>query len=110
VECEKPQFDAFAINEAQLILAEKRTSLSVLRTGIAVLAIPLGVISLLIATSKYYDVLHVMHLLVPLTVLNGLLVVLGLYLIIRSFRRLLRYDRMIREIKKTHSCIAEFID
>jgi uncharacterized membrane protein YidH (DUF202 family) len=110
MECEKQQFDAVAINEAQLILAEKRTSLAVMRTGIAVLAIPLGVTSLLIATSKYYDVLHVVHLMAPLMAVNGLLVVLGAYLIVRAVRRLHHYDRMIREIKRTHSCIADFID
>ena len=32
---------SIAINEVQLLLAEKRTSLSVMRTGIAVLALPL---------------------------------------------------------------------
>ena len=110
MECEKQQFDPVAINEAQLILAEKRTSLSVMRTGIAVLAIPLGVTSLLIATSRYYDLLHVMHLMVPLMVLNSVLVVLGIYLIVRAFRRLHHQDRMMREIKRSHSCIAEFID
>jgi len=110
MECEKQQFDTVVINEAQLILAEKRTSLSVMRTGIAVLAIPLGVTSLLIATSRYYDLLHVMHLMVPLMVLNSVLVVLGIYLIVRAFRRLHHQDRMMREIKRSHSCIAEFID
>jgi len=110
MKCEKQQFDTVVINEAQLILAEKRTSLSVMRTGIAVLAIPLGVTSLLIATSRYYDVLHVIHLMVPLMSLNGVLVVLGIYLIVRAFRRLHHQDRMMREIKKSHSCIAEFID
>jgi len=110
MKCEKQQFDTVVINEAQLILAEKRTSLSVMRTGIAVLAIPLGGTSLLIATSRYYDVLHVIHLMVPLMSLNGVLVVLGIYLIVRAFRRLHHQDRMMREIKKSHSCIAEFID
>lgn len=38
-----------------LILAEKSTSLAVLRTGIAVLVSPLSVASLLIVTSKYYN-------------------------------------------------------
>ena len=32
-----------AVSAAQLLLAEKRTSLSVMRTGIAVLALPLSV-------------------------------------------------------------------
>ena len=40
--------DAIVINEVQLILAEKRTSLASLRTGIAVFALPLTVLSFLI--------------------------------------------------------------
>lgn len=40
--------------------------MSTMRTGIAVFVLPLSVLSLLIATSKYYDIIHVMHLLVPL--------------------------------------------
>jgi uncharacterized membrane protein YkgB len=44
--------DPIIINEAQLILAEKRTALAAMRTGIAVFALPLSVLSLLIVTSK----------------------------------------------------------
>ena len=99
-----------AINEVQLILAEKRTSLSVMRTGIAVLALPMSVMSLLIATSKYYDVLHVLHFLVPLGALNLALIVFGVYLIIHARIRMLNYDRLIHKIKLEHSLIGEFID
>lgn len=102
--------DAIAINEVQLILAEKRTSLAVMRTGIAVLALPLSVISLLIATSKYYDILHVLHFLIPLGVLNAGLVVLGVYLIVRSIIRMRNYDHHIHQIKQKHSAIGEFIE
>lgn len=101
---------AIAINEVQLILAEKRTSLAVMRTGIAVLALPLSVMSVLIATSKYYDVLHVLHFLIPLGVLNFSLIVTGVYLIIRSIIRMRHYDRFIHEIKRKHSIIGEFIE
>ena len=102
--------DSLVINEVQLILAEKRTSLAVMRTGIAVLALPLSVMSLLIATSKYYDVLHVLHFLVPLGALNLALIVFGAYLIIHSRIRMLNYDRLIHKIKIKHSVIGEFID
>jgi uncharacterized membrane protein YidH (DUF202 family) len=102
--------DSIAINEVQLILAEKRTSLAVMRTGIAVLALPLSVMSVLIATSKYYDVLHVLHFLVPLGVLNLVLIVFGVYLIIRSIIRMKHYDRFIHEIKRKHSILGEFIE
>ena len=98
------------INEVQLILAEKRTSLATMRTGIAVCAIPLSLTGLLIATSRYYEILNVLTLFVPFGLLNAALLGLGAYLIVRSMRRLMHEDRMIREIKRKHSAIAEFID
>ena len=102
--------ETFIINEVQLLLAEKRTSLAALRTGIAVFALPLTVMSVLIATSKYYDFVHVMHLLVPLLIICAALVFLGSYLILRSIIRLHRHDKHILEIKRQHSAIGEFID
>ena len=98
------------INEVQLILAEKRTSLAAMRTGIAVFALPLSVLSILIATSKHYDVMGVLHWLIPLLVICGAMIVLGSYLIIRAILRIHRHDRMILKLKKKHSRIAEFID
>jgi uncharacterized membrane protein YidH (DUF202 family) len=104
------KIDSIAINEVQLILAEKRTSLAIMRTGVAVLALPLSVMSVLIATSKYYDVLHVLHFLVPLGALNLALIVFGVYLIIHSIIRMRHYDHLINEIKRKHSKIGEFIE
>lgn len=101
---------SIAINEVQLLLAEKRTSLSVMRTGIAVLALPLSVLSVLIATSRYYDVQTVIHLLVPLGGLVLTLTALGIYLVIRSMIRMRHYEQLIRHLKQKHSLIAEFID
>jgi uncharacterized membrane protein YidH (DUF202 family) len=102
--------EAIIINEVQLLLAEKRTSLAAMRTGIAVIALPLTVVSVLIATSKYYDIVHVMHLLVPLLILCAALVLLGSYLIIRSIMRIHHHDQHISKIKRKQSTIAEFID
>ena len=102
--------DALIINEAQLILAEKRTSLAAMRTGIAVFALPLSVLGLLIATSRYYDVLHVLPLIIPLGLMLLALIVLGSYLIIRSLRNMHRYDRLIHQLKVCHSKLSEFLD
>jgi uncharacterized membrane protein YidH (DUF202 family) len=102
--------DAVIINEIQLILAEKRTSLAALRTGIAIFAIPLSVLSLLIATSRYYDVMHVLHLIIPLSGLNLALLSLGGYLIGRAVIQIRRYDRLIERLKTGHSKIAEFLE
>jgi uncharacterized membrane protein YidH (DUF202 family) len=98
------------INEVQLILAEKRTSLASLRTGLAVFAIPLSIMSVLVATSRYYDVIEVLHLFTAVMAINVFLLALGGYLIIRSIIKLRREDRMIRAIKRKHSAIAELID
>jgi len=98
------------INEVQLILAEKRTSLASLRTGIAVFAIPLSIMGVLVATSRYYEILDVLPLFIPVMVFNLLLLALGCYLVVRAIIKLRREDRMIRDIKRKHSAIAEFID
>jgi len=102
--------DSIAINEVQLLLAEKRTSLAVMRTGITVLALPLSVMSFLIATSKYYDIIHVLHIFIPLGVLNVSLIIFGTYLVVRSLIRMRHYDNHINEIKRKHSVIGKFIE
>jgi uncharacterized membrane protein YidH (DUF202 family) len=100
----------FILGEIQVLLAEKRTALSSLRTGIAVFALPLSVLSVLIATSKYYSFEKVMPLLVPLLLLNLGLVVLGSWLIYHAIRRLHRYEQRIRELTKKYRSLAEFVD
>src|SRR5438093_3295106 len=98
-----PKLDNVIFGEIQVLLAEKRTALSSLRTGIAVFVLPLSVLSVLIATSRYYDLTHVAPLMVPLIMLNAALILLGAYLIVHSIRRIHRYDRLIRDIKRKHS-------
>ena len=100
--------EAVHISHIQLILAEKRTSLAVLRTGIVVLSLPLSVVTVLIATSRYYDFLHAYHLIVPLLGLCAGLVLLAVYLIQRSLRRIHNQDVLIIKIKKEDPRIAAF--
>ena len=102
--------ESVIVNEVLLRLAGKRTCQSAIRIGIAVLALPLSMMSILIATSRYYDIVHVLTLFVPLAVLCFALSLLGLYLIIRAIIRLRHHDHHILELKRKHSKIAEFID
>src|SRR5438045_9693346 len=104
----KEGIDSTIFGEIQLILAEKRTALSSLRTGIAIFALPLSVLSVLVATSRYYDVVNVLHFLLPLLVLNAGLLGLGGYLILHSIFRISHYDRQIQQLKRQHSAISEF--
>src|SRR6266403_1152347 len=107
---ETPALDNIIFGEIQVLRAEKRTALSALRTGIAIFALPLSVLSVLIATSRYYNFDKVMPLLVPLLLLNLGLVVLGSWLIYRSIHHLHRYDHRIRELTQKYRSIADFID
>lgn len=102
--------DGIAINEVQLLLAGKRTSLAVMRTGIAVLALPLSVMSVLIATSRYYEVLHVLYFLIPVGIISVALIAFGGYLITHAIIQMQHYDRLILKIKLGHSQIREFIE
>ena len=101
--------DLLVIQEMQLLLAEKRTVLSTLRTGIAIFAFPLSVLSVLIATSKSYELHAVMHWLLPLLGLNLGLIGLAVYLIVHALRRLRHYNRLIGEFKRQHARLAELL-
>jgi len=96
------------ISRIQLVLAEKRTTLAVLRTGIGVFTLPLSVITVLVATSRFYDFLGTFHLLVPLLVLCGGLIILAVYLVHRSVIRIRSQDALIAKIKQEDSGLTEF--
>ena len=102
--------DAEISSEVQLVLAEKRTSLSLLRTGIGIFALPLGVLSLLVTTSRYYRVNDVLHWLAPLLLLCAALTVLAAWLTTRAILRIRHYDALITKLKRQHSRIAELVD
>jgi uncharacterized protein YybS (DUF2232 family) len=97
------------IQEMQLLLAEKRTALSTLRTGIAIFAFPLSVLSVLIATSRLYNLTEVTRWLVPTIVINLGLIGLAVYLIVRGLRKLWHYDRLIAEYKHNHAWLAKLL-
>ena len=100
---------SITINKVQLILAEKRTSLAVMRTGIAVFVLPLSVLSALVATSKFYDFIKVIHFMIPLLVLCTGMIALGAYLVIRAIIRIKRFDRVIKNMKKENKLLSQFL-
>ena len=105
-----PTPDGVIFGEIQVLLAEKRTALASLRTGIAVFALPLSVLSALIATSRYYSIEKVLPLLLPLLLLNLGLVVLGTWLVFRSIRRIRHFEHRVRELSEKYRSIAQFIE
>ena len=107
---ELPTRDNVILGEIQVLLAEKRTALASLRTGIAVFALPMSVLSALIATSRYYSMEKVMPLLAPLMLLNLGLVVLGAWLVFRSIHRIRHFEHRIKDRKSVYRSIAQFIE
>ena len=84
----------------QVKLAEKRTSLAVLRTGIAVSVIPLSITTVLVALSQWYSWVENLHFLVPMyAILTGLML-LSVWLIVRSIRRIRQCDAEIVLLQK----------
>lgn len=100
--------DAVEMGKVQMILAEKRTSLASLRTGIAVFTLPLSVITVLITTSRFYDFLENLHFLVPLLILC--LVLVGGYLILMALVRIRNHHRQIEKIKRGHPSWRDLLD
>ena len=91
------------------IEAEKRTYLAELRTGIGILTIPLSLMTILIATSNYYDVNAVLSFIVALIMGIAALVIVGGYLVFRSFVRIKQSERLRKETcLDTESIIRDY--
>src|SRR3989338_3541200 len=81
------------ISEIQMLLAMKRTSLASLRTSIALFMVPLTIFTALIATSRFYNFLDVLHLLLPIFLVSFSLLAIGILMLIISIDRIMKIDR-----------------
>lgn len=91
-------------NEAQFLLAEKRTQLATLRTG---LAVPLSIESFLIVTRRLYHVGQNFWYLLPVHIICLLLLGLGAYLIIRGLRRLRQCGAALAKLRRKNAILTE---
>jgi hypothetical protein len=93
----------------QLLLAEKRTSLAVMRTGVSMGLVPLSITTLLVTLSRFYDWLANLHFLVPMYAVLTCLTVLSLYLVGRSVRRIHTIDGQIETLRRSHPALARWM-
>ena len=98
------------INELELILSQKRTALSVLRTGITIMLLPLSVLTVLLATSRYYDIRQAWTIAIPLGIVCLTLFSMGLYLIVRASIRIKRFDRIAEMLVKHSEYLRDLMD
>jgi len=93
-----PEPESLLINEAQFLLADKRTQLATVRTGLALLAVPMSIISLLVVTSRLYHFWDNFSYLLPLLALCLGLLILGGHLIWRGAIRLHHIESGLRRV------------
>jgi len=97
------------IAQIQLLLDEKRAAMSIMRTGIFILITQLFIIAIMIATSQFYEMLHILHMAIPFYIINVALFFLGCYFIIYAFSRIRKYDTIISKLKKKDWRIDEIL-
>ena len=98
-----------SFGKAQLVLAEKRTSLAVLRTGIMIFALPMTILTALIALSRFYDLGHTLWLLIPIVTISTGLFFFAMYLIYRSFFNIIKLDRLLYQLRQSDPEISDLI-
>ena len=100
---------SLVIAKVELLLAEKMATLATLRTGIAVFTLPFSVLTILIATSSFYEIREVGWLLAIVYPLCAALAAVGGYLVFRSMKRLHLIDHKIEKIKKHHKFMDQLM-
>ncbi len=102
--------DQLVSNAIQVLLSEKRTSLAMMRTGIAIIALPLAITSALIATSSLYEIDRVSHMLASVMIVNALLLVLGVTMVASAYHNIAKYARLLHQLKKDHPSMSRYLD
>lgn len=97
------------MSEVQLLLAEKRTSYALLRTGVTVSLIPVSIWTLLISTSKLYNVFDVLWLLVPVMLIATALFLLGAWLILHALWHLQHIERTMDGLRKSDTLLEDLL-
>jgi len=105
----EPRSEQLLLQEMQVLLAEKRTYYSLLRTGLTVMSVPLSIIIFLLATTKYHKIFD--HWWLALVVVGALICASmgGLVIFQRSQHKLRKINKMIHQRERENSRIAEIM-
>jgi Na+-translocating ferredoxin:NAD+ oxidoreductase RnfE subunit len=105
-----PDQDKLIVDEILLFFQEKRTILMTIRMAIGTIMVQVSILSFLIVTSRFYQLVEVMHLVVPFIVLNAIVLGVAGYFLVGSLIQLHRLERQIVRYKRGHSRIAACMD
>jgi uncharacterized membrane protein YidH (DUF202 family) len=91
------------------IEAEKRTHLAELRTGIGILTIPMSLLTILIATSRYYIFEDVLLFIVGLSFGIIALAFIGAFLVYRALKLMKNDGVLLKQVGlHTHDAVLEY--
>lgn len=97
------------MSEVQLLLAEKRTNYALLRTGVTVSLIPVSLWTVLISTSRLWNVFDVLWLLVPVMIIASALFLLGTWIILHALSHLRHVEHTIDGIRKNDTLLETLL-
>lgn len=100
---------ALVMSEVQLLLAEKRTSFALMRTGVTVSLVPLSVWSVLIATSSLWSIWDVWWLVIPIGVVTLAFFTLGALLIFNAMDHLAHTDKVMLGLRQSDTLLEDLL-
>lgn len=100
--------ETLLVNEISLLLSEKRTYLSILRTGVAIFGLSVTVLSVLVAITEYRE-FFTGGAFVGIIVVLGAIALIGLGLTVQAERKVRRIDHMVKRIEKESKRVAEIV-
>ena len=102
--------DCLIVEEILVLLQEKRTALRMVRIGISAVIAEITILGLLIATSRYYKWMGIMHLWIPFVLLNLIVLAIAVYFIFGSLVHIHHLDRQVLRYKKSHGVLSNLMD
>lgn len=105
----KARNEPLLINEVQLLLAEKRTYFALVRTSIAVTALPPTIVAFLVATREYHNFFDYFWSAYIVVTLLAVISLLGIFSSIRLWKKINRLNTYIQRIKDENKRLAEII-
>ena len=104
-----PHSEQLLLQKIQVILAEKRTLFSILRTGMAVITLPLTVIVFMVATREYHSVLN--YIWISIFLIAALLTISfsGIFITLQSFKKIKKLNHLIMEIERENKDIDKIM-
>lgn len=97
------------IHEIELLLAEKRTYFSLLRTGLAIFTVPLTVIAVLAATVEYHNLFNSLSLGAVTIGTLAVVALIGLIMFFRAEEKIKAVNNKIVDLEQAHDHVDDII-